>query len=348
MSPYRARPKGPAPSPVILALALACGVGAAVGALWLLGAVHFPWDHEDAPQAKGPRRLPPLAEGRVRVILSPREIPAFTQLDRDLLLDQLGQPRLYIDAPAADVTSEMLTSFKQVNGRVLARDKAAGFAFTERDLLPSGTRPGLVAGVPPGKVAMRLPAEQVPGLYGLHLGDRFDVIATQAVDTAQKLPGVTLDPKLMVAPWEQKQARVRTLVSDGVVVQEPHARQQPTTSTSLLGGARTRAVPVVEVVVAVAPDEVGALSEALALEEQITVLVRSGRSDDLDERASPDRTPRLALDEQGGAGGYSVVETINGEERAWQAVPSDGAAGSDSPPGAPPPGGLAGTDREGD
>ena len=52
-------------------------------------------------------------------------------------------------------------------GRVLRRDKQAGMVLSEADFLEKGTRPGLVAGIPAGKLALAIPASGIPGLEQL-------------------------------------------------------------------------------------------------------------------------------------------------------------------------------------
>lgn len=338
MTPHRPRKAArTAPSLLVLGLAVVLGVLGTGGGLWATGLVQLPAGPALPPDA---RPLPRAPQGTVEVLISPQEIPAYTQLDRDLLFDTRSmRPRAVTYLPPEAIKPDMLVSLDKLVGRVLRRDKGAQYVFTESDLFPAGTRPGLVAGIPPGKVALRLEAEQLRGLYGLHTGDRFDVVATQAVDaTAQQLPGMSLDPSALMAPWEKQQARVRTVVDGAVVVRPVHARQRPGAGSQFTGTASTidqvtnpastrgrPTPPVLEAVVAVAPEEVGALTEALALDAELMVLVRSGRSDDTaGERGKADRTPQLPFGQgaDGGRAPFSVVETIQGGQRQWTAVPN--------------------------
>ena len=67
----------------------------------------------------------------------------------------------------------------------MAHDKAPGFVFTERDFLPKGTLPGLVAGIPPGKRALTLDAGKLRGIDLLQIGDHLDLLAAVPVDRLQ-------------------------------------------------------------------------------------------------------------------------------------------------------------------
>ena len=45
----------------------------------------------------------------------------------------------------------VISDFSQITGRVVDHEKPPRYPFTELDFLPKGTRPGLVAVIPPGK-----------------------------------------------------------------------------------------------------------------------------------------------------------------------------------------------------
>ena len=67
-------------------------------------------------------------------------------------------------------------------GRVVNHEKQANYAFRETDFLPPGTRPGMVAGIPPGKRSYTLEVTKIKGIQSLKAGDRFDLLATLPVD----------------------------------------------------------------------------------------------------------------------------------------------------------------------
>ena len=118
----------------------------------------------------------------------------------------------------------VLTNINDIRGRVLGRDKPAGFVFTESDFLPRGSREGLTAGIPPGKRAMRVDATQVKGVYGLRRGDRFDIVATLPIDSSafrgNQIGGTYGAQFDLMAKLNnlQKQATVKVVVQNGVVV----------------------------------------------------------------------------------------------------------------------------------
>jgi hypothetical protein len=86
--------------------------------------------------------------------------------------------------------------------------------------------------------------------------------------TVVATPDTTLLPKRGI---------VRPLVQDGVVVTPVRTREVPISSSSLMQGTTTRTVPVQEIVLAVDPQEVAPLAEAMDLEYEIICVARSGR-----------------------------------------------------------------------
>jgi hypothetical protein len=194
-----------------------------------------------------------------------------------------------------------------------------------------------VAGIPAGKRAMRVEAEQVDGLFGLRAGDRFDLIATLPIETKQseramqQFGGVYASQLALQAQllnW-QKQATVRVLVQNGVIVQPMATRQVPVFAKTLTQGGVTRSRPVQEIVLAVEPSEVAALTEAIAVGAAIVSVPRSGRPDDDPRSITPESRPWSPFGATGvaGAGGGSTtsgsvttVETIRGAQRELTAV----------------------------
>ena len=66
------------------------------------------------------------------------------------------------------------------------------------------------------------------------------------------------------------------LVQDGVVVSPVTARNVPTMTSSLMKARAPATMPVEEIVIAVAPEEVAPLDEAMDLKHEITCVARSG------------------------------------------------------------------------
>ena len=280
----------------------------------------------------------PSTAGLIAVPTAAVPIPAHTRIQRDHLWDRAHTRLAVIYLPPRAVTKEMLLNLGDIIGRVLDSDKQPGYVFTEADFLPRGTREGLVGGIPPGKRAIRISAERVEGLFGLNAGDRFDILATLPIDAASgggrslNFSGpysqeVALQAQL--SNWD-KQATVRVIVQSAVIVEPMTTRGVPTYQTSITQGTATRTRPVQEVVIAVNPEEVAPLTEAMAVDAKLSSIPRSGRPDDPVNSRTPDLRPfsPFVAPRAGGEGGLStnrddfkVVETIMGQKRALTAVP---------------------------
>ncbi|NJN65000.1 MAG: hypothetical protein HC882_09085, partial [Acidobacteria bacterium] len=149
-------------------------------------------------------------EGYVSVPIARVTIPAYTKITRDHLFDAVNNRFVTVDVPEDTVLrGGVKARVEDVIGRVVARDKPAGYVFQEQDLLPVGTRPGLVGGIPPGKRALRIDAGHVSGCYGLQRGDGLDLVATYEIDEkalqraarGSSAPGsVLIDPRWSASP----------------------------------------------------------------------------------------------------------------------------------------------------
>ena len=93
-------------------------------------------------------------------------IPAYTMVTRDYIWDTKANSLSVVWVPREAVHTDVFTQLGKILGRVTAREKAAQYLFKEADFLPEGTRPGLSAGVPPGKRAMTIEAGKINGIYG--------------------------------------------------------------------------------------------------------------------------------------------------------------------------------------
>jgi len=272
----------------------------------------------------------PSTEGLVAVPTPAVTIPAYARIRRDHLWDQRNNRLSVVYLPPAAVTKEMLTSIAAIIGRVLDHDKEAGYVFTESDFLPIGTREGLVAGIPAGKRAIRISGDRVEGLFGLRAGDRFDLMATMPINASQggrsfdfSGPyGQEVALQAQLSNWD-KQATVRVIVQSAVIVEPMSARGVTTIQNSLTDGATARTRQVQEAVIAIDPEEVAPLTEAIAVQARLTTIPRSGRPDDPPDSRTPDRLPVSPFGGQGTDGSdYTVVETIMGQQRSLTAVPN--------------------------
>lgn len=309
-------------------------VGTAIGAVHLLRGGQIVVPFTDPPQVialeqkEKPKPWSP-PKGKVGVPLAARKIAAYTMITRDDLWDvKASRPKmLYLDPEA--VNPVMITDAAKIVGRVLAHEKGAGYVFSESDFLPAGTRPGVVAGIPAGMRAMRIELTQVEGLFGLSPGDRFDIVSTVAVsgDPAKdlkRLGGAYAERVSMEAQLGGlgKQAIVKVVVQNGIVVSPVQTREIPITASSTRGRS-TAAKPIQEVVIAIHPEEVGPLSEAMAIEAELSVIPRSGRPDDDMTSVTPDHRPKSPFGGTTADGkneGVVIVEVI-GKDRELIPVP---------------------------
>lgn len=186
-------------------------------------------------------------------------------------------------------------------GRVLRRDKQAGMVLSEADFLEKGTRPGLVAGIPAGKFAMSIPAAEIAGLDQLRGGDRFDLLVSLpkrddggqiANSEPAALFGGIKPPSLRVGQLSRRHG-VKHLVTDGMLVTLFSGKERSTSGLSGLtvapGGSKSKkSTPaIVYAELAVSPDEIGPLTEAISLGTKLTCVLRSGLpSDDVGDATS--------------------------------------------------------------
>ena len=132
-----------------------------------------------------------IPEGMRGVPVAAIELPAYTEIQLEHLLDPRTGQLAAVVLPEESILETTIVDPKDLVGRVLARRKGASRVFREEDFLPPGTRPGLVAGIPAGKRALRIDASKVSGLAGLQQGDRFDLFATYRGDaTGGAVPSI--------------------------------------------------------------------------------------------------------------------------------------------------------------
>lgn len=330
------RPGGPSTFSSFPVIAFAVVVPAVVilGTLWGLGVIDLSKLRSSEPSTAGLVAMPTAA----------RRVPAYTRLTRDHFWDPRTNRLTVVYLPPRAVTPEMLANLSDVIGRVLDHEKAPGYVFTDADFLPKGTREGVVGGIPAGKRAVRISADKVEGLYGLRPGDRFDLLATMPIDASRGggaqtfnfagAYGQQLALQARLTNW-QKQATVRVMVQNGLIVEPMATRAVPMFQNSLTDGGVTRTRPVQEAVIAINPEDVARLTEAIAVEAKITAIPRSGRPDDAVDSRTPDLRPvspfsspdsgvPAAVDSDSATGQdapFKVVETIMGQKRELTAVP---------------------------
>jgi hypothetical protein len=223
-----------------------------------------------------------IPKGSIQVPMCARPIPAYTMVTRDYLMNPKTGEWIFLYRLPKEVPKGVITNRSKIFGRVMAREKPAGYVFTEEDFLPEGTRPGVTGGTPEGKRAITLDASKLKGAHDLRGGDHVDLLASIPVD----MPGaghssagrsgtsVVATPNATLLP---KRSFIRPLVEDGVVVTPERTREVPISSSSLIQGTSTHTMPVQEIVLAVEPEEVALLAEAMDLKYEITCVARSSR-----------------------------------------------------------------------
>ena len=244
--------------------------------------------------------------GTVAVPAAAVAITTYTRVGLEHLVDPATQDLRAVYLPEGSLFPETIVDPVKIVGRVLAADKKPGQLFSEGDFFPPGTREGIVAGIPRGKRAVRIDASKVNGIVGLGRGDLFDLVATLDFSRGNgrgvRVEGTATNQLGAFG----SQVRASTIVDGGAVVQ-PLARR------AVVGGGGEQLVE--EMVIAVDPGEVAALTEALHSGARLDCIPRSGRPVDV---SADSRTPA----EMNQGGGIHVIETISGGKRRVVAVPA--------------------------
>jgi Flp pilus assembly protein CpaB len=280
-------------------------------------------------------------KGTIAVPISAREIKAYTKISREHVIDETTMQLRFVNLKPEQIKPSMCTDMKEILGRVLDHDKPAGYVFLKEDFLPEGSRAGLSGGIPAGKRGMWVQADKVKGVVDLNEGDRFDLVATVPIDAKNQDLGKSkmagpygsqLALQASLTNWK-KQATVSVIVQSGVIVSPMRTRKVPFTVNSLTQGAIVREKPVQEIFIAIDPQEVARLTEAMAVEAEIACVPRSGRPGDPTDSVTPDLKPRTpfsaigsaadaaASTSSGGGGSMLLIERIAGSDRELLAVP---------------------------
>jgi Flp pilus assembly protein CpaB len=270
MARTKSRARSPGANLLLVVLLVLLGGAATIGTLALLGRI----DVANLWSAQAAQRMAPADRtGKVAVIVATRPIPRFRRVTQaDLVDPKTGTIReSWMDEDKAKSSGFLTRS--DVVGRVMAKVKLPGYPFLESELLPAGAQDNWTSGVPEGMRGMTIGIERVQGLDALKEGDRFDLIAVRAADKAPKS-----SRDVYVSPGASESARSqegwlatsRTIVHGAEVIVAAAPPPPP--------GTKGRREPR-EVKVAVPELEVAELTQALALEVEITAIVGSGRPD---------------------------------------------------------------------
>ena len=260
--------------PVAVLLLIAGGIS---GTLWATGF----FEQKSAPVSR---------EGQVAFPALARPVRAYDAITRDDLINPQTRQLNVTWIPEAQASTAMLRDLSQIIGRVVTRDKQAGYVLTERDLFPAGTRPGIAAGIPPGKRSVTVNITEVPGLELLHQGDVFDLLAVlperdepeSNVEQASLLGGIK--PPDTRSGQLARQTGIKPLVLGGTMVAITQGNSRSTDGAQGLvvppAGSRTARTPEMIATIAVDPVEVAPLTEALGLDLNLYCVARSGHPED--------------------------------------------------------------------
>ena len=271
---------------------------AGVGLVLLYRSASGPVEIRDA-------EVPP---GMVGVPVATLDLPSYTEIRLEHLLDPATGQLAAVYLPEESILDSTIVDPRELVGRVLARRKSAARVFRQSDLMPAGTRPGVVAGIPAGKRALRIDASKVSGIIGLRQGDRFDLVATYPTSTRSR--GVESVYGGSPAPG-MRRAR-STVVADGAtVVSVLENRSLPSAQSGRAGAI------VQEMVIALGPDEIPTVTEALEIAKRIDCIPRSGLPGDArpgDEMVGARSSRTSPYDEP-------VIDVIEGDRRSLRFVP---------------------------
>jgi len=247
-------------------------------------------------------------EGMVGVPVATLDLPSYTEIRLEHLLDPSTGRLAAVYLPEESILGSTIVDPRDLVGRVLARPKSASRVFREADLMPVGTRPGIVAGIPAGKRALRIDASKVSGIVGLRQGDRFDLVATYPTNPRSGSPQSVYGGS---AGADARRARSAVVADGATVVSALAARALPGASAGRSGAI------VQEMVIALSPDEIPTVTEALEVAKRIDCIPRSGlpgAAPVAQETTSTSRAARSPYDEP-------VVDVIEGDRRSLRFVP---------------------------
>lgn len=315
MAQQKRRARSTGMSVLLMLLLILIGAIAAVGTVWFVGEGRLFGRKEPATvAAKDPSSAKPTKNepaGMISVPVCARAIEAYTAVSNDDLIDPKER-----DFAVRRVNAEKarengwLTNINDIRSRVMARDKNPGFAFTEADFMPKGTRPGPAAAIEPGTRGVWVEPKQVQGIDSLRRGDRFDLMAMVRLRDQRGETGLSPQAQAAQADTKAWQSSKRVLVNNGkVIVPMP---------------ADTLRRQNAKIFVQVSEAEVNDLSDALAVNADIVCYLRSGQpgaaGSDLPEPARPAPTDTIEVIQ----GGKSTTVQLPGGDGQPKAAPDEG------------------------
>jgi hypothetical protein len=294
---------------LLVLLLVIVGAAGAVGTLLVLGDGSLFGGKEAQARAK---EKDEDRTGKVAVPISVRAIEPYEALMKEQLINPQTREFAvrWIEEEKAKAAGFILgKDIASYFGRVTKREKLPGYAFTEGDFMPKGTRPGPSSAVEAGMRGLYLDPKDVAGLEGLEearMGDRFDLLAIQKVDVKSAPTDARfVSPGANRASADQKawDTSVRYLVKNGkVLLPLPED----------LGKRKGK-----RLFVQVSEAEFQPLNEAIALGAKLSVSLRSGQpgagDTDLPEPEAPPAMDSIEVIQGGKSSSIQVPATGGGE-----------------------------------
>jgi hypothetical protein len=221
----------------------------------------------------------------VKVPRSQRVIAALTKITREDVLNlELGDDMYFwMERSTVESNPHWVLDPNEIVGRVMSHNKAPDMVFKKSDFLPEGSRPGLSGGVPEHKQGFFVESSKIPGLALLKMGDTFDLLAGLP-EEAQQQPeaeyGLLAGGVKVRGGKPIPVSGVRLLVQDAQMVAVTRGRDMTTQGVMDLPepSSRNRTVDgTTQITIAIDPQEVVPLTQALAAGRVIHCVARSGR-----------------------------------------------------------------------
>lgn len=247
------------------------------GGLLTFGTLSFAGVFDDESESR---------EGLVRIPRSIVSINALNRVRREDIYDlSRGEDSYFwMSKERIEAHPEWITRASDIVGRVMARDKESDLVFTQDDFLPEGSRTGLSAGIPEGKQGFFVDADTIPGLQLLKRGDTFDLLASLPDEAKEKQDaefGLLAGGIKVRGGKPVPLSGVRVLVRSGTMVAITRGQEMTTQGSMAFPETQSRANTAegVQVTIAIAPEEVAALTQSIAAEMPIRCVAGSGQTD---------------------------------------------------------------------
>lgn len=251
--------------------------------------------------------------GKVAVPISVKLIEPYTAVTKDHMIHPQTKDFVvkWIDEGKAKEAGFILgKDIPTYFGRVTKREKVPGYAFTESDFMPKGTRPGPASAVEKGMRGIWIDPAEVEGFEAMGIGDRFDMTATMPMKAQSANAGdqrfVSPDAARSKADAKAWDTSKRKLIDNGKVILPLPPDVQKRKGK--------------KVFVQVSEAEADPLTDAIAVGAKLTVWIRGSQPGAGDTNLpEPERPPQM-----------DSIEVIQGGKSTSVPVPAGG--GQDEQP----------------